>query len=185
MYKVFVHNYSKKGSKSNNFTIQVKALDNVVNFDYPLDLASGAKVNVVNIHIENGEVVKLEKLDSKITEVGGISGEEVWGITTGSFIPVTKVFFSPNYWGENKVGNKHLIFALKGCNSNEPQRGFFNEYLSSELAEHRKVFEVLGTKTKAQPTNNQVSGLGFSNTKRDELIVKVQGAMNRTLKVKF
>lgn len=185
VYKVFVHNYSKKGSKSNNFTIQVKALDNVVNFDYPLDLASGAKVNVVNIHIENGEVIKLEKLDSKITEVGGISGEEVWGITTGSFIPVTKVFFSPNYWGENKVGNKHLIFALKGCNSNEPQRGFFNEYLSSELAEHRKVFEVLGSKTKAQPTNNQVSGLGFSDTKRDELIVKVQGAMNRTLKIKF
>ena len=185
VYKVVVNNYSKRSTKSNAFTIQVKAFDITTNFNYPLDTKTDRNVNVVKIHIKDGDVVKLETLNDHITTTGGISGEEVWGITTGSFIPVTKIFYSPNYWGENKVGNKHLIFALKGCNSTDPQRGFFNEFLKEELMKNRKVFEVLGSKTKAQPTNNQVSGLGFSSTKRDELIVKVQGAMNRTLKVKF
>lgn len=185
VYKVVVNNYSKRSTKSNAFTIQVKAFDITTNFNYPLDTKTDRNVNVVKIHIKDGNVVKLETLNDHITTTGGISGEEVWGITTGSFIPVTKIFYSPNYWGENKVGNKHLIFALKGCNSTDPQRGFFNEFLKEELMKNRKVFEVLGSKTKAQPTNNQVSGLGFSSTKRDELIVKVQGAMNRTLKVKF
>lgn len=185
VYKVVVNNYSKRSTKSNAFTIQVKAFDITTNFNYPLDTKTDRNVNVVKIHIKDGDVVKLETLNDRITTTGGISGEEVWGITTGSFIPVTKIFYSPNYWGENKVGNKHLIFALKGCNSTDPQRGFFNEFLKEELMKNRKVFEVLGSKTKAQPTNNQVSGLGFSSTKRDELIVKVQGAMNRTLKVKF
>lgn len=185
VYKVVVNNYSKRSTKSNAFTIQVKAFDITTNFNYPLDTKTDRNVNVVKIHIKDGDVVKLETLNDHITTTGGISGEELWGITTGSFIPVTKIFYSPNYWGENKVGNKHLIFALKGCNSTDPQRGFFNEFLKEELMKNRKVFEILGSKTKAQPTNNQVSGLGFSSTKRDELIVKVQGAMNRTLKVKF
>ena len=92
---------------------------------------------------------------------------------------------SPNHWSENKVGNKHLFFILDGCKNDEPVRGFFNEYLKPELNEHRKVLEVLGSKTKAVPTENQLSGLGFSETVRNEITVRVTGKINRVLKVQI
>ena len=63
--------------------------------------------------------------------------------------------------------------------------GFFNEYLNSELTPHRKVFEVLADKMKTPYQEHQLSGLGFSSTMRNSVIVKVDGTFSRTLKVNF
>lgn len=38
---------------------------------------------------------------------------------------------------------------------------------------------------KAEYSDNQLSGLGFSSTVRNELVVKVKGNFDRLLKVKF
>ena len=91
---------------------------------------------------------------------------------------------SPNYWDENNQGNKHVFFMLDGCKA-DTARGFYNEFLSSELHEHRKVFEYLGNKMKVEPTDEQISGVGFSTTQRNSVVLKVQSNFERIIKVNF
>jgi hypothetical protein len=90
---------------------------------------------------------------------------------------------SPNYWEGNSIGNKHYFFMIDGCKNPDPVRGFFNEYLRPDLEkQHHRVFEALASKAKTEYSDNQLSGLGFSSTQRNELIVKVD---NKTFKIKF
>ncbi len=42
-------------------------------------------------------------------------------------------------------------------------------------AQHRKVFEVLGGKTKCPPTDDQISGVGFTSARGDSVIAIVNG----------
>ena len=65
---------------------------------------------------------------------------------------------------------------LKGCKNPNPVRGIYNEFLRPDLEKHRKVFEVLGAKTKCQPTEQQISGVGFSTSRGDAVTVVVNGA---------
>ena len=91
--------------------------------------------------------------------------------------------YSPNFWDEQSpIGNKHYFFMLNGCVNDENPNGFFNEYLKSELIPYRKVFEALGARAHAVDTPNQLSGLGFSSTRRNNLIVRADG---KVYKVKF
>jgi hypothetical protein len=64
-------------------------------------------------------------------------------------------------------------------------RSFHAENLIPELAQHRKVLEVLGNTTMIEPATTQLSGLGFNATVKDELVVKLQGSFKRTIKIKF
>lgn len=110
----------------------------------------------------------------------------IWNIDTNKFHKVNvMMMMSPNYWDEQGIGNKHYFFMLDDCKNPEPVRGFFNEYLNSELTPHRKVFEVLADKMKTPYQEHQLSGLGFSSTMRNSVIVKVDGTFSRTLKVNF
>jgi len=74
---------------------------------------------------------------------------------------------------------------LENCKSPVAIRGFHNENLLPELAEHRKVLEVLGATNMIESTAGQLSGLGFNATVRDELIVKLQGTHKRMVNIKF
>jgi hypothetical protein len=75
---------------------------------------------------------------------------------------------------------------LEGCHNNEPARGIYNEFLHSSLERHRKVFEVLGDKTKCQPGHKQLSGVGFSSTRGDTMVVRVAGQnINKLYNVRF
>lgn len=65
----------------------------------------------------------------------------------------------------------------------ETVRGFFNEYLRADLEkEHRRVFEALGSRAKAEYSDDQLSGLGFSSTSHNDVVVKVD---NKSFKIIF
>ena len=88
---------------------------------------------------------------------------------------------SPNHWDDNKAGNKHLFFSMTDCRNEGQSRGFYNEYLREELYAHRKSFEVLGAQLKTPVSDDQVSGLGFSSTRRADATFKVDGRIFKVL----
>jgi hypothetical protein len=111
----------------------------------------------------------------------------VWGLTTNKFHKVSMMMHSPNFWeGESGIGNKHTFFMLEGakCDDEKP-RGFFNEFLKEEFMEHRHAFDWVGNKLPVERVEKELSGLGFSSTQRNSVIVRVEGAMKRTLKINF
>ena len=113
------------------------------------------------------------------------SSKQIWNLTTGEFHKVNLICKSPNHWGENQVGNLHYLFMLDGCKTDTPVRGFHNENLLPDLLKHRKVMEVLGNTTMIEPTEAQLSGLGFNATVKDRLVVKCSGSFKRTLAITF
>ena len=67
----------------------------------------------------------------------------------------------------------------------EKARGLYNEFLRGDLHEHRKVFEILGSRLKVPKSEDQLSGVGFSSTQRNTALVRVRGTFNRTIEVQF
>lgn len=180
LYKFFVHNYSHNGGKD-GFKAEIEFNGNIYSFEYDKELRQNEKIHVANVVLhEDGNFTIEEKLPSNT------SSKEIWNLKSNKFIPVSVVMLSPNYWDEQKgIGNKHYFFMLKDCINPEQPSGFYNEFLKEDLREHRKVFEALGSKLRVEDTENQLSGLGFSSTKRNELLVKVKGNIERVLKIKF
>jgi len=101
------------------------------------------------------------------------SSQSIWGVDTKTFVPVESIMRSPNFWNGSKNGNEHLFFILRGCRNPDPVRGIYNEFLSSELHEHRKVLELVGEKTLCEPSADQLSGVGFSSTQRKTVSLRV------------
>ena len=92
---------------------------------------------------------------------------------------------SPNHWDGQTTGNKHYFFMLEGCKQEGGARGFYNEFLTDDLRDHRKVFEVLGSKMKTPESDDQLSGVGFSSTQRNHVFCRVAGSFTRTIKITF
>lgn len=178
-YQVVVNNFSKRETSDVGFVIEVECGGKLSHFSYNKAVHNKQDIHVVTLHVKEGFIDRVEMGDPAIT-ASNLS-QTKWGLSTEQYVKVDAVTLSPNYWGDNAVGNKHTFFLLHGAKNDEPTRGIYNEFLHSRLEPHRKVFEVIGDKTKCQPTDGQLSGLGFSSTKLTNVIVRVQQGKKQRL----
>ena len=180
-YKFFVNQFSARGSKG--FKAEVEFNGEIYSFEYNKPLWTGENVQVAEVTLSNNGEFKLKE---KLSGSSNISSREIWNINTNQFVPVSVICYSPNYFDEQEgIGHRHLFFMLKDCINPEEPNGMFNEFLKNELVKHKRVFEALGSKCHVEDSDDQLSGIGFSMTKRADLIVKVKGATERVMKIKF
>ena len=181
-YHIFVHQYNRREPSINpTFTVEIDVLGDIHTF-HGANPAGGKQVDIAKIVKKNGEITVKPLMDFTSSSVTRTE----WSISSNQFHRVNAMMFSPNHWeGEKGVGNKHVFFLLDGCVNDGNARGFYNEFLNGALDPHRKVLELIGSRQRTDETENQLSGLGFSLTKKDELIVRVTGATKRVFRVTF
>lgn len=177
-YKMIVHNYLHNGGET-GFTAQIEFNNNIHEFSYERELRQGESVTIAIIS-KRGNTLEIKKsLPSKS------ASKNVWEMQTNNFQKVSLLTISPNFWNSQEIGNKHHFFILNNAKNPESPRGFYNEFLKGGFDKHRKVFEVLGNKTKCDLNDSQLSGLGFSSTKRDSVICKVHSSFTRMIEITF
>jgi hypothetical protein len=162
------------------FTAEIEYNGESFEYTYSKTLKGQENISVAEIAINNGVMTFISSLPNTST----ISSKDIWSIGTQKFHKVSMILNSPNYWN-TKVGNKHTFFILDGAVNPEKPRGLFNEYLSNKYVEYRKVFDLLGDKTRLADSSEQLSGVGFSETQRNEVFLKVSGDYTRVIKVRF
>jgi hypothetical protein len=180
-YDFKIHNFSRRPSctRAGGFIAEIECMGKIFRFEYKKDIANKQFISVAKVNFSKKDGISI--VSSLPTTV---EDKEIWGVKTNKFVPVTTIMRSPNYWEDEKpVLSKHTFLMLEGCANEDDSRGFYNEFLRDDLAKEKRVFEALGTKLAVPASDKQLSGLGFSSTQRNSVIVKVKGSFERTLKI--
>lgn len=177
IYTLGVNQYARRESTNIGFEVEIDYLGSLTRFAYQKAVTGMISVAKMR-YTHDGGVEFISSLPSTT------ASKTMWGLPTHDFHRVSVLMASPNHWdGQAGIGNKHYFFMLAGCANDGQARGFFNEFLRSDLDQHRKVIEIVGSKMRTRETPEQLSGVGFSDTKRAELLVRVKGNFTRTLKI--
>ena len=181
LYKFFVHNYAARGATS-GFKAELEIEGQVYEYSYPKPLSRNQDEAVVTVNVAMDGTVSI---DHKLENTQ--SSKSIYNLSTNQFAKVFSIMLSPNHWHYTvPKGNKHFMFILDNCQTKDTVRGFYNEFLSNDLNQHRKVFEVLASKMQVQPNAEQLAGLAFSSTVRNDLVVKLtDSSSTRMYKIKF
>jgi hypothetical protein len=179
VYICKIHNWDLRQPTVGGFRAEIEFGGQIFQYEVDRPLKHKEWVTVAEVTLKNGQFTIKHHLPETT------STQTVWGLPTQTFHKVNIALLSPNHWDGHSVGNRHYFFMLDGCQNEGTARGFYNEFLKSELEPHRKAFEMVGSKMRADETNNQLSGLGFSSTQRNHVVVRIKGALVRTLKIVF
>lgn len=166
-YKFHVNNFCRRESLDVGFVVEVESALGIHTFRYDKAVPHRGDVPVCEIVVRDGRAVEVTPSSEVIC---GQASQERWGLKTLDLVKVQAIVLSPNYWDDNASGNKHWFFILEGCKNPQPCRGIYNEYLHSRLEPHRKVFEIVGAKTMCPVADEQLSGVGFSSTRKDQVV---------------
>lgn len=178
VYVLRVHQFSKRETQDVGFVVEIEFDGAIHTVAFREPMPQGKLIEIAQIQYSKREGFKiLKSLPSESVS------RTIWNIPTQQFHPVTMVTLSPNHWNGSAIGNKHVFFMLDRCTHDGQVRGFFNEFLRSDLDQHRKVMELVGSKVRTDESDQQLSGLGFSSTQRDHFVCKVSGSFTRQLKV--
>lgn len=179
-YKFIVNNYYTSRGATSGFKAEIEFNGEIFEYSYPKPLKNKEDVKVATVTVDSNNVMSIvHHLQPSSTN------REIYNVTTNSFVKVNNIMLSPNHWS-GQQGNKHYMFILEECKTKENVRGFYNEFLSNDLIKHRKVFEILASKTKVKPVDEQLAGLGFSSTIENSLTVKVStDTSTRLYNIKF
>ena len=179
-YACVIHNWEKRGANKSGFQAEIEFDGQVFQYEHPEPLSHKQWVTVAILTLKDGKFSIEHKLEPSNTS------KDKWGIKTQTLVPIDTIMLSPNYWNGDNTGNKHWFFILRDCKNPDKVRGFYNEFLDDRLNKHRKVFEVLGSKNRCEFSEDQLSGVGFSSTKRSNLSVVVRSDnSNLSYDIKF
>lgn len=176
-YKLSVNQFTCRNSTNVGFEVEIDILGEVHHFAY--DKKVSGNVDVATLVKDANGITVNPHIQSTTAK------RKMWGIDSQTFHTVSALMLSPNFWDGKGVGNKHFFFMLDGCQNDGSARGFYNEFLSSELEPHRKTVELVGSRMRTEEVGDQMSGIGFSSTQRNTIVVKVHGSFVRTLKIAF
>lgn len=165
-YYIRVNNYTKRTNSDQGFKLQMAVLGEIVTYSCPTNEVKHQEQMLVVY--KNGRSIDIIDVNEKLSKED-ISGKQ--------FIEIKNILKSPNAWGDDVIGNEHVIFLADGIEVNFHVRGFFNEQLNATLNEHRKVTEVLGSKLKLSPDkfegNDIAKGYGFSITSNKNFYLRL------------
>ena len=167
-YEFRVHCFNS-GPGNSGFDAEIEFDGKIYHFSYHKPLKQSECIKVAKVEYKTDGSFEIKPI------LDGVSNNiENWNIKMNTFVPVNLICYSPNYWGSNRVGNKHVFFMIKDCISEDTPNAWYNEYLKSELKnENKRVMEALGRMAKVKESDNQLSGLGFATTKANEVTFKV------------
>lgn len=173
-YQLRVHNFSSRNRNDKGFNIEVEwgLTGECFRFSSNTSPQSKRFIDVAKFEYDGNTFKIIEELTSTS------ASKEIWGCNSETWINVHALTYSPNYWeGEAAQGHRHLFFFMEGCKNDDGLvRGFSNEFIKDELLQqHKRVFEALASKKLVanQPAELQLSGLGFSTTKRGQVKTRV------------
>jgi len=178
-YILKIHNWAAREPNRTGFKAEIEFGNELYQYEYTDPLKNKEWITVATVHLKDKQFTITHHLQPSSI------AKDIWGIKTNTFVKVSMVTLSPNYWDTNAVGNKHYMFMLDGCRTSDSVSGFFNEFLKQELDKHKRIFEALSSKMKVPESSEQLSGLGFSSTQRSSVIFRVEGKYKRTIKVNF
>lgn len=187
VYKVFVNNYNKRENQYEGFTIELECGNQLYTFEIASNGRGKEDIDIVTFDFSKSKGITI--INSKPTTK---KEKDIWNIKTNMFQKVQLVMNSPNHWSNPSdskndlaIGNKHYFFVIANCLNPDSPNGFFNEFISDDLKEVRKAMELIASKLKVPYSDEQLSGIGFSSTMRNSVVVKAIGTFERTIKLLF
>jgi hypothetical protein len=181
VYALFVHQYARRNTGEVGFEVEIEADGQKVNIVYDRPVAQNSRILVASVKYD----AKTQKFEIEPQLPSTQSSKTAWSLATQQFHRATVLMNSPNHWDGQNVGNRHWFFMLDGCRNEGRARGFYNEFLKADLDAHRRVLELVGSKTKVADNDGQLSGLGFSSTQRNSLLCRVKGSFTRNINIIF